>query len=61
MSLTIALMPDVWLPIERAERERRSQRAALLTDARRGHRTEPDRPTRRTAFLPRVVGALGLF
>ena len=50
MELAVAQLPDYWLPAERAAREHRSRRAALLADLRRD---------RRVGFLPRLAGALG--
>jgi hypothetical protein len=56
----IAATHTYWYPAEQAEREQLARRSALAAQAHRLSR--PNRTRRsRTAFVPRIAGALGLF
>ena len=49
-----------WYPTEQAEREQLARRDALAAHAR-GHSRSNRTGHPRTAFIPRIAGALGLF
>jgi hypothetical protein len=56
----IAATHTYWYPTEQAERERVARRESLAAQARRN--SKPNRTNQpRTALVPRIAGALGLF